>query len=95
VFVFDMLHPSARAALRVGAFAISLGLAGWGIATSHGVPFPRWLGWLGATAGAAGMLVALLMSEDSLYVVAGVGLATMWQLAAGVFMLVPRRLPQA
>ena len=30
VFVFDMLHPAARAALRVGAFAVSLGLFGFG-----------------------------------------------------------------
>lgn len=90
IFVFDMLHPSARAALRVGAFAISLGLVAWGGAVLRGALLPRWLGALGMMAGAAGAIVALVLPEDSPYVVAGVGLATMWQLGAGVLMLLAR-----
>jgi hypothetical protein len=87
VFVFDMLHPMARAALRVGAFAVSLGLysLGWG-AVSGGV-VPRWLGWLGVGAGVLGAVIALVLPATSPNVVAGVGLATVWQLAAGVTLL--------
>jgi hypothetical protein len=88
VFVYDMLHPAARAALRVGAFAVALALyaLGWGLI--GGDAYPRWLGWLAVGAGAAGAAVAVLLAETSPYVVAGVGLATLWQLAAGVTMLV-------
>jgi hypothetical protein len=87
-FLFDMMHPAARAALRVGAFAISLGLYSVGWAVLNGSVFPRLLGWLGIGAGLAGTAAAVLLSETSPYVVAGVGLATMWQLGAGVLMLV-------
>jgi hypothetical protein len=87
VFVFDMLHPAARAALRIGAFAVSLGLIslGWGVVT--GGALPRWLGWGGVVGGAAGVAAAVLLSEHAPYVIAGVGLATVWQLAAGVMLL--------
>lgn len=87
VFVFDMLHPAARAALRVGAFAVSLGLCGLGWGVLGGGGLPRWLGWLGVAGGGAGAVAALALSETSPYVIAGVGLATVWQLAAGVTLL--------
>jgi hypothetical protein len=87
VFAFDMLHPFARAALRIGAFAISLGLYAWGWAVRSGGVFPRWLGWAGVGAGALGAAVAVACSADSTYVVAGVGLATLWQLVAGAILL--------
>jgi hypothetical protein len=87
VFVFDMLHPMARAALRVGAFAVSLGLCGLGWGVLSGGVLPRWVGWLGVAGGIAGATVALALSATSPYVIAGVGLATVWQLAAGVALL--------
>jgi hypothetical protein len=87
-FLFDMMHPAARAALRVGAFAISLGLYSTGWAAVTGGVFPRWLGWLGMVAGVAGAAIAVVLPETSLYVVAGVGFATIWQLVAGILMLV-------
>jgi hypothetical protein len=86
VFVFDMLHPAARAALRIGAFAVSLGLISfsWAVVTSGALP--RWLGWAGVAGGAAGVLAALALAHSP-YVIAGVGLATVWQLGAGVMLL--------
>lgn len=87
-FLFDMMHPAARAALRVGAFAISLGLYSTGWGALNGGVFPRMLGWLGIVAGLAGVAAAVILPETSPYVVAGVGLATVWQLAAGLWMLV-------
>jgi len=86
-FVFDMLHPSARAALRIGAFAVSLGLYSMGWAAVTGGVFPRWLGWYGVGAGILGVVIALALSAESPYVIAGVGLATAWQLVAGVLLL--------
>lgn len=87
VFVFDMMHPAARAALRVGAFALSLGLFGLGWGVVSGGVLPRWVGWLGVAAGVVGALAALALAETSPYVIAGVALATVWQLAAGVTLL--------
>jgi hypothetical protein len=89
-FLFDMMHPAARAALRVGAFAISLGLCSIGWAAVIGPVFPRWLGWLGIGAGFVGVAAAVLLSETSNYVVAGLAMATVWQLVAGVLMLMRR-----
>jgi hypothetical protein len=93
IFLFDMLHPTARAALRVGAFTIALGLYSLGWAALSGGVFPRWLGWYGVAAGIAGVVIALALSEDSPYVVSGVGLATLWQLVAGFLLLSRRPLP--
>ena len=90
-----MMHPAARAALRVGAFAISLGLCSIGWAAVIGAVFPGWLGWLGIGAGIVGVGAAVLLSETSNYVVAGLALATVWQLAAGVVMLLGRRVAPA
>lgn len=87
VFMFDMLHPSARAALRLGAFGVSLGLYGLGWGIVGGGVLPRWLGWLGVVGGLIGAAAALVLSETSTYVIAGVALATVWQLAAGVTLL--------
>jgi hypothetical protein len=87
VFVFDMLHPAARAALRIGAFAVSLGLWGFGWGVVQSGVLPRALGWLGVAGGALGALIAVVLPATSPYVIAGVGLATVWQLGAGVLML--------
>lgn len=87
VFTYDMLHPAAQAALRVGAFTIALGLYGTGWGAVSGGVLPRWLGWFGVVGGAVGVVIALALSETAPPVVAGVGLATLWQLAAGVILL--------
>lgn len=87
VYMFDMLHPAARVALRIGAFAVSIGLWGFGWGIVRGGVFPRWLGWLGVAAGAVGLIVALALPASSPYVVAGVAVATVWQVGAGVMML--------
>ena len=89
VFVFDMLHPTARAALRIGAFGVSLGLLGFGWGVLSGGLLPRWLGWVGVVGGVGGAVVAVACPASP-YVVAGVGVATVWQLAAGVVMLAKR-----
>ena len=87
IFVFDMIHPAARAALRIGAFAVSIGLIGFGWGVVGSAVFPRWLGWAGVWGGAVGVVVAVVLPATSPYVIAGVGLATVWQLAAGVTLL--------
>ena len=87
IFMFDMLHPAARAALRIGAFAVSIGLVGFGWGIMRGAVFPRWLGQLGVAGGAVGVVVALALPASSPYVVAGVAIATVWQVGAGVMML--------
>lgn len=95
VFVFDMLHPAARAALRIGAFAVSLGLYGFGWGIIGGGALPRWLGWLGVGGGVAGAVIAVGGAATSTYVIAGVALATVWQLAAGVTLLLSGKSPTA
>ena len=87
VFMFDMLHPAARAALRIGSFAVSIGLWGFGWGIVRGGVFPRWLGWLGVAGGAVGVIVALVLPAASPYVVAGVAVATLWQAVAGLLSL--------
>ena len=87
VFMFDMLHPAARAALRIGAFAVSVGLLGFGWGILQSGSFPRWVGRLGVGGGLVGVLVALALPASSPYVIAGVAVATVWQLVAGVAML--------
>ncbi len=87
VFVFDMLHPAARAALRLGAFAVSIGLIGFGIGILRSNVFPRWLGQVGLWGGAGGVVIAVLLPATSPYVVAGVGIATVWQLVTGIRLL--------
>lgn len=90
VFVFDMLHPAARAALRLGAFGVSIGLLGFGWGVVSGGVLPRWLGWLGVAGGLGGALIAVALPATSPYVIAGVALATVWQLAAGITLLTRR-----
>lgn len=87
VFVFDMLHPAAHAALRVGAFAVSLGLAAFGWSVLASAAWPRWLGWIGVWGGAGGVAAALAVPGGSPYAIAGVGLATVWQLGAALMLL--------
>ena len=87
VFVFDMLHPAARAALRIGAFAVSIGLVGFGWGMVSSAVFPRWLGWAGVWGGVVGVLVAVVLPATSPYVIAGVAIATTWQFVAGIRLL--------
>ena len=91
VFTYDMLHPSAQAAVRIGAAAIALGLIAFGWATVRGGVLPRWLGWPGVAAGIAGIAASVLAAPDAPLLVAGVGLATLWQACAAVVLLVSGR----
>lgn len=84
VFVFDMLHPFGLAAARVGAFAIGLGTYLFGWAVVSGGVLPRWLGWAGVGAGAAGAVLALVVNETAPQVLGGVALATVWQVLVAV-----------
>ncbi len=90
-FTYDMLHPSAQAAVRVGAGAVALGLVAFGWATVRGGVLPRWLGWPGVVAGVGGIAASVVARPDTALLVAGVGLATVWQACAAVWLLVGRR----
>jgi hypothetical protein len=84
VFVYDMLHPAAQAALRAGAIGVALGLCAWGRALARGGVLPRWLGW-GADAGCvAGVAGAALAPSDHPAMILGVAVATLWQGVAGL-----------
>lgn len=86
-FLYDLLHPFALAALRVGAFAVSVGIGALGWAVKAGRSWPSWLGGLALAAGFAGAIVALFFSEHSPAIVMGIGLAVVWQLVVGVWLL--------
>jgi hypothetical protein len=47
VFLYDMLHPFALAALRIGAFAVSLGIGTIGWAVNKAGNLPAWSGQVG------------------------------------------------
>jgi hypothetical protein len=87
LFLYETLHPFALAALRVGAFAVSLGVLalGWSVKTAR--VLPGWLGWVGFAAGLVGAGVAASLSEHSPAIVTGIGLAAVWQLVAGVLLM--------
>jgi hypothetical protein len=87
VFAYDMLHPTAQAAIRVGAAAVSLGLYAFGWAAVRGAVLPRWLGLAGVGSGVAGVAAAVVAAPDSAALVAGVALATVWQVVAAVVVL--------
>jgi hypothetical protein len=87
VFTYDMLHPTAQAAIRVGAAAVSLGLYAFGWAAVRGGVLPRWLGLAGVASGVAGVAAAVIAAPDSAPLVAGVALATAWQAVAAVVVL--------
>jgi hypothetical protein len=86
-FMYEMLHPFALAALRVGAFAVSLGVGalGWGVKLA-GMWRP-WVGWAALSAGLMGAAAALAFPERSPIVVLGVALTACWQAAVGVILL--------
>jgi hypothetical protein len=91
VFVYDMLHPSAQAAVRAGSGAVSLGLYAFGWGVARGGVLPRWLGLAAVASGVAGVAAAVLAAPDTAALVAGVALATLWQAVAGVVVLVGAR----
>jgi len=91
VFAYDMLHPMAQAAIRVGAAAVSLGLYAFGWAAVRGGVLPRWLGFAGVASGVAGMAAAVVAAPDTAGLVAGVALATAWQAVAAVVVLAGAR----
>ncbi len=91
VFLYDMLHPFVQTTIRLGAAAISFGLYAFGWAVLTGGTLPRWLGIAGAAGGAAGVALAVTAAPDTAFLVAGVGLATLWQAAAAVVVLVSAR----
>ncbi len=91
VSTYDMLHPTAQAAIRVGAAAVSLGLYAFGWAAVRGGMLPRWLGFAGVGSGVAGVAAAVIAVPDSTTLVAGVALATAWQAVAAIAVLVGAR----
>lgn len=95
VFLFDMLHPFGLAAARIGAFAIGIATYAFGWAVRNGGVYPKWLGYFGIGAGLAGIMAALVFSESSPNVLAGVAAATAWQFTMAVAMLVERPAPSA
>jgi hypothetical protein len=93
VFTYDMLHPSAQAAIRAGAAGVSLGLWAFGAAVLRGGALPRWLGLLGVGGGVVGVAASVVARPDSAGLVAGVALATAWQAVAALAVLVGVRRP--
>lgn len=91
VFIYDMLHPTAQAAIRVGAGAVSLALYAFGWAAVRGGVLPRWLGLAGVGSGIAGVAAAVVAAPDTAVLVAGVALATVWQAVTAVVVLVEAR----
>ncbi|MGH9258516.1 MAG: hypothetical protein ACRD08_01265, partial [Acidimicrobiales bacterium] len=79
VFVFDMLHPVGLVAQRFGAFVVGLSTSALGWAVVNVRVFPRTLGWVGVASGVIGVLAALGWNENARQVLAGVVLATVWQ----------------
>lgn len=90
VFLYDMVHPFGLAAMRIGAFTIGVATYALGWAVRNGGVYPKWLGYAGIGAGLVGMAAALVFSESSPNVLAGVVLATVWQLATAVGMFLER-----
>jgi hypothetical protein len=82
-----MLHPFALGALRIGAFAVSMGIAALEWAVMAGGLLQKWVGWLGLVGGAVGALVDVVLSDQSPAIVTGIGLAAVWQLVVGIFVL--------
>ena len=91
VFAYDMLHPMAQAAIRVGAAAVSLGLYAFGWAAVRGGVLPRWLGFAGVASGVAGIAAAVVAAPDTAGLVAGVALATAWQAVTAIVVLAGAR----
>lgn len=92
VHLYETLHPFALAALRIGAFAVSLGVLAlaWSVKTAR--VLRSWLGWIGLGAGLVGAGVALGFSEHSPAIVTGIGLAAIWQLLVGALLVTRGRL---
>ncbi len=86
-FLYDMLHPFALAALRLGAFAVSVALCAFGLAIRSGASWPRWLGPAAVVAGAIGAAIGVLVPEHSPATIGGVAIAAAWQLLAGVVLV--------
>lgn len=87
ILLFDALHPFALAALRLGGFAISVGVCALGAGLTRGQLWRGWIGSLGMAAGATGAALTAVLPESSPAIAAGVGLATIWQLVLGALLL--------
>lgn len=90
VFLYDMMHPMGLAAERLATFTLGLAfyLLGW--ATWHGRVLPRWLAWGSFLAGAACMVVPLVVLETSVWLFYAQATVIVWMAAAGAMMLVRR-----
>lgn len=91
VFLYDMLHPFAQAAVRIGAVGVSFGLYAMGWAALAGGALPRWLGLAGVAGGVIGVFGAAVAAPDTAWLVMGVALATLWQVGAAVVVLLGAR----
>ena len=87
VFLFDMMRPFALTVQRVAGFALGLAtvLFGWGVL--EGRVLPRWLGTSAVTAGAVGIVLALVFREDTKADQAAFVLPVVWQLVTGAVLI--------
>ena len=87
VFLYDMIHPMGLAAERLATFSLGLALylLAWGV--WNGRVFWRGLAWGAFVAGAACMLIGLVVDESSVVIFYGQAGAVVWLLATGVGML--------
>jgi hypothetical protein len=90
VFLYDMTHPFALAAQRLGAFALgaSTSLLGWSVA--QGRRLPRAWGWAGAAAGLVAMGLAAGFGEATKADQAAFVLPVLWQAACALRLLAGR-----
>ena len=88
VFLYDMVHPMGLAAERLAAFSLGLALymLAWGI--WNGRVLWRALAWGAFVAGAACLVIGLVVDEASVVIFYGQAGAVVWMFAAGVGMLV-------
>lgn len=93
VFVYDMVHPFALAAQRIGGFALGIStyLLGWSALRAR--VGPRWLGWSGMASGLIAIALAVLFGEATKADLAAFAPPVLWQFATAVVLLADRPRP--
>ena len=90
VFLYDMLHPFGLAAERLATFTMGLALYLFGWAIRNGRVHPAWLSWGAFAAGAACMVIPLVVQEHSVVLFYGQATLIAWMAAAGVVLFARR-----